>query len=145
MIYVDEIKNGTVIDHISAGKGKKVLDILGLGNDEIYKLALVMNVNSKRLDKKDMLKISEVYLTDEQVNKIALVSPNATINIIKKSKVAHKHIVTLPNNLIKVAKCPNVNCITNFEIASETNFNLNEKHYKCFYCEKAFKPTELIM
>jgi aspartate carbamoyltransferase regulatory subunit len=78
------------------------------------------------------------------VNQIALVSPSATINRIKNKKVISKHKVELPAKLNIIGKCPNISCITNYESASETSFDLEHKEYRCIYCERTFKPFELI-
>ncbi len=147
MLKVEMIENGTVIDHIEAGKGKKVLDLLGIGADYPHLVALVMNVSSKRKGKKDIVKIAGIYVKDDLVNKVALVSPNATINIIKNSTVADKHQVKLPEELKSIAKCPNPNCMTNDLNAGDfkTRFNSNGNgKYKCYFCERMFPHSELI-
>ncbi len=147
MLSVEAIENGTVIDHIRAGRGKEVLDILGIGEDHEHLVALVMNVNSKRTGKKDMMKISGMYVKDELANKVALISPNATINIIKNSKVEHKHNVELPQQLKVIGRCPSPNCITNDKGVGDakTLFKRNEEdNYQCNYCERLFPARELI-
>lgn len=147
MLKVEMIENGTVIDHINAGKGKRVLDILGIGEDYKHLVALVMNVSSKKKEKKDIVKIAGIYVKDELVNKVALVSPNATINIIKNSKVESKHKVQLPKNLGRIATCPNPNCITNEKNAGDVENKFEKKEeakYKCLYCERLFPAGELI-
>ena len=88
MLKVDAIENGTVIDHIKAGKGQKVLGLLGIDDKFESRVALVMNVASKKLGKKDIVKIEGVNVSNELANLIALIAPNASINIIKGSEVA---------------------------------------------------------
>ncbi len=147
MIKVEQITNGTVIDHIKAGKGKRVLDLLGIGESHPQLVALVMNVSSRKMGKKDMVKIAGIYVKDELANKVALVSPNATINIIEDGKVIHKHKVTLPKHLDKIGKCPNPVCITNLNNVGivHTHFELeNEDKYRCRYCERVFTADELV-
>lgn len=146
MLKVETIENGTVIDHIQAGKGKRVLDLLGIGDGYQHLVALVMNVSSKKMGKKDIVKIANIFVKDELVNKVALVSPNATINIIKDAQVTSKHKVELPEKLKGIAKCPNPVCITNMENAGDysTNFKKQEESkYKCTFCERIFSASEL--
>jgi len=147
MLKVELIENGTVIDHISSGKGKKVLDILEIGENYENLVALVMNVSSKRKGKKDMIKMSGIFVKEDIINKVSLISPNATIDIIKDSKVVTKHKVKLPNKLKRIAKCPNPVCITNGGDTGDfiTRFNnVGEDKYKCVYCERIFRAGELI-
>ena len=148
MINVELIENGTVIDHIQSGKGKKVLDILGIDETYGHLVALVMNVNSKKKVKKDIVKIANIFVKDDLANKVALISPNATINIIRNSKVEKKHKVELPKILLKIAKCPNPVCITNYKNVGDcsTEFNrvLDSNEYTCKFCERTFKAHELL-
>lgn len=143
MLKVEPIENGTVIDHIRSGKGKKVLDILGIGEESAGRVALVMNVPSKKLDKKDIVKIADRFVSEEQANLIALVSPKSSINIIKNSKVVEKRDVETPNELVNVGTCPNPNCITNSELA-EKKFAREHEGFRCRYCERVFEAEELI-
>jgi aspartate carbamoyltransferase regulatory subunit len=98
-LIVEKIENGTVIDHIPAGLGLKVLDILKIDRSYEARVALMMNVPSKKVGKKDIVKVEGKLLDDKSVNKIALVAPNATLNIIKNSNVVEKKIVQLPKEL----------------------------------------------
>lgn len=140
-LVVEKIENGTVIDHIPAGMGMKVLSILKVAAGS--KIALLMNVTSKRLGSKDILKISEKQLDEKEVNRIALVAPNATLNIIKNGSVVEKSVVCLPHELHGVARCPNPKCITNSE-RIETRFAQEEKNkFRCYYCEMLFDTNEL--
>ncbi len=146
MLKVETIENGTVIDHIQAGKGKRVLDLLGVDDKYQHLVALGMNVSSKKMGKKDIVKIANIFVKDELVNKVALVSPNATINILKDSQVTSKHKVELPEKLKGIAKCPNPVCVTNMENAGDysTNFKKQEESkYKCTFCERTFQASEL--
>lgn len=144
MLNVDEIDSGTVIDHIKSGKGKKVMELLRIGDNFSSRVAVVMNVQSKKLGKKDIVKIENILVSDEIANLIALISPNSTINIIKSGEVANKYQVSLPKHLKSVGTCPNPNCITNFEIA-EKSFKQDEgERYRCEFCERIFKAEELV-
>ena len=113
-LKVQKIEDGTVIDHISAGKGWEVVKLLGL---ETYPetVTLLSNVYSKTFGKKDIVKIEGKIVDEDAANILALISPGATVNIIKGSKVEKKFVVELPDVLKNVGKCPNPNCMTNSE------------------------------
>jgi aspartate carbamoyltransferase regulatory subunit len=143
MLKVDVIENGTVVDHIKAGKGKRVLDILGVTQDYPGRVALVMNVSSKRSGKKDIVKIADKLVSEDVANMIALISPGATINIIEDSKVSKKYVVALPEELKGIGHCPNPSCITNKENAKK-NFRADMDGYRCHYCERLFSAEELV-
>jgi len=136
-LKVKKIRNGTVIDHIPHGKSLIVLKILGITGEEDNIIALAMNVDSKKLGRKDMVKIENRELTEEEVNLIALIAPTATINIIRDYKVVKKYRVQLPKKILNILKCPNVTCITNsgepiqpsFDVVSLTPLKL-----RCSYC-----------
>ncbi len=142
MLKVEKIEDGTVIDHIRAGKGPRVLEILNIHEDYQGNVALVMNAPSKKMGKKDIVKISGKHVDDKTADRIALISPEASINIIKGSKIVEKRTVKLHSRLIGLAKCPNPNCITGHEQIG-TDFKVEGKGIRCFYCERLFKPEEL--
>ena len=142
-ILVRKIENGSVIDHIEAGNGLKVLNILKINQDKT--VVLLMNVPSKKLGRKDIVKIENKELTENEVNKISLVAPNATLNIIKNGEVKYKKKVVLPNILENIVKCPNINCITNSNEPIKTKFVVESKEpvkIRCWYCEKVFSSKE---
>lgn len=112
-LYVRKIENGTVIDHIPSGYALDVLKILGLTGKEGHVIAIVMNVESKKFGKKDIVKIEDVELDMETVNKIALLAPHATINIIRNYSVVSKNRVKVPMVIKGIVKCINPRCITN--------------------------------
>lgn len=143
-LVVEKIENGTVIDHIPAGAGLKVLEILKIGGTN-YKVALLMNVPSRRLGKKDIVKIAEKQLDEREVNKIALVAQSATLNIIRNGEVVEKSEVRIPKSLVGVSRCPNPKCITNGE-KMETRFSQEDKdRFRCGYCEMLFEAKELVV
>ena len=107
---VTALEKGTVIDHIPAGSVLKVHRILNLENCE-NSLRIGVNLSSQTVGKKDLLKIEDHYLTQEEANKLALVAPNATINIIKDWKVANKMKISIPDEVTGI-KCANPRCIT---------------------------------
>ena len=109
---VDAIQNGIVIDHITAGKGMKIYDLLGL-RDKEYSVALMLNVVSSKMGRKDIIKIDSVMPIDYDV--IGYVDPGATVNIIKDGSLVEKTFVKLPKKLTNVIKCKNPRCITSVE------------------------------
>jgi len=143
MLKVDTIEMGTVVDHIKAGKGGKVLEALGIGEDYPHRVALMMHVPSKKSGTKDIVKIEGKVVDEDAANLIALVSPGATINIIKNEKVEKKFNVELPEKLKGIGKCPNPNCITSSESAVNM-FTMENDEYRCHYCERLFKAEELV-
>lgn len=111
-LVVRRISDGTVIDHIPAGRALRVLSILGITGEEGYMVSLVMNVYSNKLGKKDIVKVEGRELSGEEVNKIALIAPTATINIIRDYDVVEKRKVKLPEK-VDIVRCVNPNCVTN--------------------------------
>jgi len=145
-LVVEKIEDGTVIDHIPAGLGLKVLEILRIDRSYGARVALMMNVPSKKIGKKDIVKVEGKMLDDKSVNKIALIAPNATLNIIKNSEVVEKKVVQLPTELRGAFKCPNPECITNME-PIETLFRMEkpaERKLRCGFCEMTFEASELL-
>ena len=135
------IEEGTVIDHIPSPLALKVLQILGLPNEGIMSIGL--NFPSKKLGQKDLIKIENMYLKEEETNKIALIAPTATINIIKNHKLIEKRKIRLPDIIIDIMRCPNPMCITNHEVI-HTQFTISEKlplSARCYYCEREFVIT----
>jgi aspartate carbamoyltransferase regulatory subunit len=136
-LSVSAIENGTVIDHVPANTLFKVIQILGLDHIE-NQITFGTNLESKKLGKKAIIKISGIYFEDEDINRIALVAPEAKLNIIKDYEVVEKKVVEVPDNIVGIAKCMNPKCITNFESVT-TRFRVVSKKnvaLKCHYCEK---------
>ncbi len=141
------IQNGTVIDHIPDGKGTEIIDLLDLHNWQ-KTVTLGMGFNSKKLKKKDVVKIENKELTPDEVNKIAIIAPTATLNIIRKEKIAKKFKVKLPDELAGIIKCPNPACITNNDPVSTSRFYKEPgKKLKvcCAYCERYFTQEEITL
>jgi len=111
-LVVSRIRDGTVIDHIPAGQALNVLRILGVRGSEGYVVALIMNAASEKLGKKDIVKIEGRELKPSEVDKIALLAPDATINTIKGYKVVKKTSVRLPDEVKGLLSCTNPNCIS---------------------------------
>jgi aspartate carbamoyltransferase regulatory subunit len=136
-LMVSAIKDGTAIDHIPARSLFKVISILGLDRIE-NPITFGTNLESKRLGHKAIIKISDLFFPDEDINKIALVAPQAKLNIIRDYAVVEKRVVEVPDIIIGIVKCFNPQCITNHEKVT-TRFTVMDKHtvsLKCHYCEK---------
>jgi aspartate carbamoyltransferase regulatory subunit len=134
---VRPIKHGTVIDHISAGQALNVLRILGISGTTTAVVSIVMNVPSGVLEKKDIVKIEDRELKEEEVDRVSLIAPNATINIIRDFEVFEKYRVDLPDHLEGVMKCDNPNCISNTNEPVISKFTVNKKpvELRCIYCD----------
>ncbi|MCK5786466.1 MAG: aspartate carbamoyltransferase regulatory subunit [Candidatus Sabulitectum sp.] len=136
------IDNGTVIDHIPTPLALKVVEILGLGNEGMFTIGV--GFQSKRLPGgKDILKIENRILLESETDTIALIAPDATINIIKDGSVSEKRIISIPQEIYGVMQCPNPNCATN-KLGAHRHFKLEDKEkmtYRCEYCERV---TEII-
>lgn len=136
-LEVSAIKEGTVIDHIPADNLFKVISILKLEHIQ-NTITFGTNFKSERLGKKAIIKLSNVFFKDSDINKIALVAPDAKLNIIKEYKVVEKKIVEVPDEIQGIVKCVNPKCITNSEKV-QTKFNIIDKKkikLRCYYCEK---------
>lgn len=143
-LSVSAIENGTVIDHIPAKNLFKVIQILGLDRIE-NQITFGTNLESKKLGRKAIIKISGIFFEDEDINRIALVAPDAKLNIIKGYVVVEKREVVVPDNIIGIARCMNPKCITNFEHVT-TRFRVVSKKnvaLKCHYCEKITNQENL--
>jgi aspartate carbamoyltransferase regulatory subunit len=134
---VSAIENGTVIDHVPARNLFKVIQILGLYKID-NQITFGTNLESKKLGRKAIIKISGLFFQDADINRIALVAPDAKLNIIRDYEVVEKKVVEVPDTIIGIAKCMNPKCITNFETVT-TRFHVVSKKnvsLKCHYCEK---------
>lgn len=143
-LKVTAIRNGTVIDHITAGKAFEVARILGL-EDFSAVVSLAMNVSSGKSGRKDIIKIENRELSKEEVNRISLVAPNATVNIIKEYEVTDKKHVGVPDEIVDILSCSNVNCITQFEPV-KTKFLLESSsplRIRCYYCERVLTEEDI--
>ncbi|HHU35428.1 MAG: aspartate carbamoyltransferase regulatory subunit [Bacteroidales bacterium] len=141
---VSAIKDGTVIDHVPAKSLFKVIQILGLDKID-NQITFGTNLNSKKLGKKAIIKISDKLFEADDINRIALVAPDAKLNIIKNYEVIEKKKVVVPDTISGIAECMNPKCITNvekvttrFKVISKKNVSL-----KCHYCEKITNQDNL--
>lgn len=145
-LIVSAIENGTVIDHIPAMKVFEVIKILDLehSKNSVY---FGTNLDSKKLGKKGIIKISDKYFAPEEINKIALVAPSATLIEIKDYEVVNKHSIETPEKIDTIVKCFNPNCVTNKE-SVPTKFSVlkdgdGKVRLKCHYCEKYTKEENI--
>jgi len=136
-LSVSAIKDGTVIDHIPAESLFKVLKILDFASLK-SQMTFGTNLFSKKLGLKAIVKVSNKYFEDQEINKIALVAPEAKLNIIKNYEVIEKKEVQIPEKVVGIVKCVNPKCITNNDEIT-TRFSVvdsSELALKCHYCEK---------
>lgn len=137
-LKVSAIKNGTVIDRIPSKSLFKVISILGLENCH-NQITFGMNLESKNLGNKAIIKVTDRYFENEDINRIALVAPSAKLNVIKNYAVVEKRIVEVPNEIEGIVKCMNPKCVTNHEKIA-TKFKVISKNddvvLLCHYCEK---------
>ncbi|MDP4183935.1 MAG: aspartate carbamoyltransferase regulatory subunit [Bacteroidota bacterium] len=146
LLKVSAIKDGTVIDHIPSDKLFQVISILGL--DRIKnQITFGANLESSKLGSKAIIKVSNKFFEDDEINKISLIAPNAKLNIIKDYEVIDKKVVEIPKTVYGIVKCFNPKCITNneniptkFVVASQEPLEL-----KCHYCEKITGRDEMVI
>ena len=132
---IDSINNGIVIDHITAGNGMKLYELLKLG-DLDCSVAIIKNVTSHKMGRKDIIKIDADIPVNLDV--IGFVDPGATINIIRDGVLVEKRAIEMPERLVNVIKCKNPRCITSCEQEIEHIFKLTDREhkvYRCIYCE----------
>ena len=143
-LEVSAIENGTVIDHLPAEVTFKVVEVLGLYT---YSGAITIgsNLSSKTLGHKGIIKVSDKFFTDEEIGRLAVIAPNATLNIIKDYKIVEKKYVELPKLIRNVVKCSNPKCITNHQpVATKMEvFNEQTMSLKCVYCERVMQRGEI--
>ena len=144
MLKISAINEGTVIDHISTINTFKVAEFLNLKEGEDV-VTVGMNFESKKLGKKGVIKIGGRFLTKNEVNKIALIAPEANINIIKDYGVKEKFKVEIPDVIKGIIKCANTNCITNKESVRTKFYVLCKDPLKlrCHYCERVVGKEDI--
>ena len=138
-MIIGDIKNGIVLDHITAGKGMDIYNILHLGQLDCT-VALIKNADSGKMGKKDILKISTLLNIDLDV--LGYLDPGITVNYIHDGKVVERKTLELPERVVGVIKCKNPRCITSVEQGIIHEFKLTDRKkgvYRCIYCEQAAK------
>lgn len=144
-LSVSAIHNGTVIDHINSGEAFRIVHLLGL-LEKKHKVTIGLNLPSEHMKFKDIIKIENHVLANEEANDITIFAPEATINIIRNFEVVNKIITSLPASISNVFSCPNPSCITQTEQV-ETFFTIHEHskqvNLRCKYCEKEFNRNQV--
>jgi len=141
---VYRIEHGTVIDHIPHWNSLKVLDILGLHQCSDL-VTLGIGLDSNHMGRKDLVKVENRELSQEEMDKLALVAPQATINLIRDSQRTSKHKVRVPDHITGLVRCPNLGCITRHEHVP-TRFDTTSREpleLRCYYCNWLFRSEEL--
>ena len=142
-LAVAAIKKGTVIDHITAGQALRIVKLLNLAKHH-KQVALGLNLPSKTLKYKDLIKVEDRELSADEVNQVAILSPHATINIIQNFEVVKKFQVSIPQTLSGILACPNPKCVTNHE-KMVSSFIVKQRVHKnvlhCRYCHKTFQDA----
>lgn len=150
-LKVSKIRRGTVVDHITAGMAPAVLRILGIHAGFSSVAVVAMNVKSDKLGYKDIVKLEQVMLTEDMLQMIATIAPQATMNVIDDFQIVEKYEVSLPEVLRSILKCPNRHCISNSSEGVASHFALEHTapiaEYRCHYCEELVQAdrAELIL
>ncbi len=144
-LSVNAIKNGTVIDHIAAGQALKIIRLLKMTHH--HKIAtLGLNLPSETLQYKDLIKVEDWELTQDEANRVAILAPNATINIIRDYEVVKKFKVQIPSFIVNVISCLNPRCISNHE-RMYSYFHVKQRRkqvlLQCRYCNKIFSYQDI--
>jgi aspartate carbamoyltransferase regulatory subunit len=145
-LMVRRIKEGTVLDHIDEGKGLQVLNALRIDGKDGSLITIALNVPSGKFKKKDIIKVENKFLKDDDTNKLAVIAPKATINIIKDYKLIEKRRVALPNEIDRIFRCSNPDCITNSTEHIESVMDVIDKEgrvLKCRYCSRVLDVNRL--
>lgn len=145
-LLIRRIKEGTVIDHIKAGEALRVLQILGITGNEGEIVSVAMNVPSAKIEKKDVIKVANRFLKSEETDKLALVAPLATVNIIRNYKVSEKRKIELPTVFKGLLRCPNPTCVSNLErepiIPTIDVVDKDAPLLRCRFCQRLISPGE---
>ncbi|WP_336022591.1 aspartate carbamoyltransferase regulatory subunit [Halobellus salinisoli] len=142
-LRVSKIRNGTVIDHLAAGQALNVLALLGIDGSGGEGVSVGMNVPSDKLAKKDIVKVEDRELSQSEVDVLSVISPEATINIVREYEVIEKKRIERPEYVEDVLSCPNRNCITNAEEPIRTRFMVLDDGLRCDYCGEIVREDEV--
>ena len=148
MRRVTAIKNGTVIDHVPAGKALSVLKMLGVDGNMSNPVSLVMNVPSQKMGGKDIIKVEDRELTQHELDRLALVAPDASVAIIRAYTVAEKMEINLTEEVVNVARCTFSNCVTTNPMEPLPHRLIVTKRepleLRCRYCGKFQEIDKLV-
>jgi len=145
-LIVRRIKDGTVIDHIDEGKGLQVLEALEIDGSRGNVITIALNMPSGKLKKKDMVKVEGRFLEDDDTNKLAVIAPASTVNIIKDYKLVEKRRVSLPTQIEQIFRCSNPDCVTNSQEHIESTMEVIDKDnlvLRCRYCGRTLDVNDL--
>ena len=146
-LRVMKIRFGTVIDHINSGTSLSVLRILGLTGKGENVVTIAMNVPSRKIGRKDIVKVEDRVLSSEEADKIALIAPKATINIIRDYAVVGKQTIKLPQVVKGLVKCDNLSCISNGKEPIQSTFFVEGKdplRLRCYYCNRTMSKDDVL-
>ena len=146
-LLVRRIKDGTVIDHIEAGKALVVLRVIDITGKDGNVITVARNVQSNKHIKKDIVKIENKFLMKYETDKLALIAPRATINIIKDYKLVEKRKIQLPDSIVGIFRCPNLKCISNSEEDIRSTLDIVDKQniiLECRYCARTLTINDLV-
>jgi len=147
-LRVSKIRNGTVIDHITKGRAMDVVKILGIDGSSSRVVTIAMNVPSEKLGVKDMVKVEGRELNPEEVDRIALIAPNATINIVRNYRVVEKQTVKLPSVVYGIIRCIKPSCISNEKSEPVKPIFYVKKHdplrLRCHYCGNIMEEQDIL-
>ena len=148
MRRVTAINNGTVIDHVPAGSALAVIRMLGISEDRASPISLVMNVPSSKFGRKDIIKVEDRELTQDELDRLALIAPKASVAIIRSYSVAEKREVSIGSELVNIARCTFSNCITiNPREPQDHRLKVvkaDPLELRCRYCGRPQEMEELI-
>ena len=145
-LQVAALENGTAIDHIPTAAVFKVVSLLQLQKLD-NRITIGNNLKSKKMDNKGIIKVSDKFFREDELNRIALVAPNVNLNIIRDFEVAEKKKVVLPDEIVEIMKCNNPKCIT-YNEPMKTRFHVIDKEkveLQCHYCELKIKKEEVVL
>ena len=145
-LLVRRIREGTVIDHIDGGMGLKVLDALQIDGSDGSLITIALNVPSGKFKKKDIIKVEGRFLKDDDTNKLAVIAPKATINMIKDYRLVEKRRVSLPNEIDRIFRCTNPDCVTNSAEKIESVMDVIDREgrvLRCRYCSRTLDVDRL--
>ena len=146
-LLVRRIKDGTVVDHIENGKALIVLRVLDITGREGNVVTVALNVPSSKHVKKDIIKVENKFLEKVETDKLALIAPHATINIIRDYKLIEKRKINLLDSIIGIFDCPNLNCVTNSEEDIRSTIDIIDKEkilLRCKYCARTITIDEIV-
>ena len=143
-LQVAALENGTAIDHIPTEELFKVVSLLQLQKID-HRITIGNNLRSSKMGKKGIIKIADKFFREDEINRIALIAPNVSLNIIKDYEVIEKKEIRLPDEIVEIVKCNNPKCITNNE-PMKTRFHVIDKEkvvLQCHYCELKINKDEI--